>query len=1000
MQLFYGSYGAIEQSFLDFVQKNRTNPLEKWLIVCASSLVASRLKKQLAHRLGALANMHFTTMGGLLYQLDEEAGPTLPLFPENHLRSFLVQELLSKPPLNRYPVSAGFVEAVKNSLRDLGDALVDPDVWEEHVRTLPDDVLMREGDRLFWLISLYRAYGKAENNVKGYRSYQNAFERALAQVEKSSYLQGFKQIIFYGFYDMAGRQLELVKEIRLFYPISVFAPYQKLPSYRFAEKFFQTNWLSSPNAVALQSTPHALGKSGDFLFVPAQSMPCRAVRLVSAPDSAGEVFYVAKEILRLTQQEGYAWEDIGVIARNTAAYQGEIRRSFATNKIPLDASFSYPLSHYALGVFCLDLFLLVSRNFEREAVLKIVTSPYFNHPKKQAWTALVRNSLVNRDLAQWKDLLPQMKNYDPDLLVWLEKIEDMWKFLAAPHPWEKGVFAAQEFLKENVDSSAFKQKDAEIFQAINHALETICLYTAIRAESQQGQLPREIERALQELCFHEAETIENGVVFTDALRARGLTFKIVFILGLNDQTFPLVTPEDPILRDYYRYMLRDVLGYWINQSLNRADEEKLLFYAAVTSAQERVYVSFSRYGTDGKEKVISLFLTELARACCLSLEKDIVYVSGNIKHQLNEVPLVFLTAKEISYLCSLFPQSALENYEKSGLLTEEIKDSIEAALQLERSDELGQFDGIIQSGFSLFERENKKGFSPSALQELALCPLKYFFERGLHLREEDEPLSRHELSADRKGTLFHQILCDYYKNLAQNNQINNLFDSDLREQVKKSALRCMPAQGGKIFGIYPLVWNLIWQDLLDALQDFVVKDAKELGGFLPTRFEEAVSTESTPQLPCRLYGVIDRVDIDEKSKQFFIVDYKSSKKGTADLGNDLFHYLIFQPFLYGWMMQHHPSLKEYTFAGSALLSLKPAYKKRVLEAAKFAEISQRAFGFFSFLLKLIQEGIFFICPSEDCRFCPYGFICRKNSYKSLLRVNRNKYSQRLAEERH
>ena len=999
MQLFYGSYGAITQGFLDFVQKNRKSPLEKWLVVCASSLMAQTLKKQLAKQYGALANIHFTTLSSLLTRLDSEAGPALPLLPQDHLRSFLIKELLTTPLLNRYPVSLGFVEAVKSSLLDLGDSCVDASVWEEYVRTLPDEVLEQEGDRLFWLISLYRQYQAAEAKVKGYRSYQQAYERALAQVEKSAYLHDFKQIVFYGFYELSGRQLDLVREVRVHYPATVFAPYEKIPAYRFAQKFFETNWLSA-QAKSVPATPTALGKSGPCLFDPTQSASCPRVQLVSAPDLASEVFFTAKEILRLTQEKGYAWGDIGIIARNTAPYQDEIRRLFAANYIPLDAAFVYPLTHYALGKFCVDLFALEARGFERESVLKILSSPYFKHPRKQEWVLQVRRSLVNRDLSQWNDLLPQVKNYDPALLTWLSHTAEILKNLSHSQPWKQGVETALQFLKATLDEQAFEGKDREIFQAVCNSLETISLYSVLRAKSHPGELVKEIDHALRTLSFNEASAVEGGVVFTDALRARGLCFKVVFVWGLNDASFPLVTPEDPILRDYYRYMLRDVLGYWINQSLQRGEEEKLLFYTALTAAQKQVYVSCARAGTDGKEKVPSLFMAELARAVQQPFETNRMWVSGIMRERLAALPCKHLTEKELSCLISFDSKNALKNYRKSGLLTPEKQTSVEAAAQLRQTTKISARDGKIQSGAALFAQQNKRGFSASALKKLAACPLAYFFDKGLKLGEEDEPLSRQELSADRRGVLIHAILCDFYQTLYKRGQTHNLFESGLREQLHKSALRCAPAQGGRSFGIYPLMWELIWEDLVQTLSDFVVEDDKHLGPFTPAMFERNLTCEPTAKLPLRFYGVLDRVDLNQSARQFCIVDYKSSYKGTLKLEEDLFHHLILQPFLYAWMATHHPDFAAWQFEAASLISICDGYRKRDLTAATWQAISPRATSFFTFLGKLIKKGDFFLHADEnECRFCPYGAMCRRDSYQTLLRLKRSKVAQELEEAR-
>lgn len=1001
MKLFYGSYPSLEKSFLQVVASSRKSILEKWLIVCSSSLVADELQTQLAAKLGALANIHFITLGGLISRLDVENGQNaLPLFPQDNLRSFLIKELLQRPGLDRYPVSDGFVETVKSSLRDMADSLVDPAVFEEHIASLPDCILQEEGDRLFWIAHLYRAYLEAEQKIPGYRTYQNAFENALSQVEKSAYLQSFKQIILYGFYDMSGRQLDVVQRLRQTYPVTVFAPYQKHPAFQFAEKFFETNWLITPDVTAVDTPPQTdLQKSVNCLFVPGQSAPCEALKIVSAADTSGEVFFAAKEILRLTQTEQYAFSDIGIIARTTTPYQAVLTQAFAENKIPLNASFTYPLSRYSLGRFCVNLLSLASYGFEREAVLKIVSSPYFKHPQKQTWLSVIRRSLVSRDLHQWQDLLPQTKGYDPSLLVWLEQLAAQLSALDTPQPWQDGAAKVLALLKNIIDETAFEDKDREVFEAVCHAIEKIGLYHLIRAQAKEGELLKEVQTALKNLSFHEAFSAQNGVTFTDAVRARGLCFKVVFILGLNDQMFPLVTPEDPVLRDFYRYMLRDVLGYWINQSLVRGQEEKLLFFASVCAATEKLYVVYQRLNNDGKPAVASIYLAELMRAAQVKPEAC-VRVSGRLSEQLSSVSGTLLTPKEISYLAALHPREALSYYKQAGLLTSDKQTALEAASYQNQLGALNAYDGVIESGADFFNRMNEKGFSASALQRLAGCPLRYFFEKGLNLAEPDDLLDRSHLAANTQGTIFHEILSEFYNYLYEHHLTHDLFDSGAQAFLNQLIEARYTKDGYRLFGIYPLVWELLVENMRAKLTDFVVQDLKQLGPFTPSRFEQAVALPPTQELPIRLQGIIDRIDLDEQTRSFLIADYKSSRKGTKDLAADFFHLLVFQPFIYVFIAQHLDAFKNYTSAGSCLLSIEPKYARRLLTAPEYEAMRVRAVAFLKQITDLIKQGTLVMCPSEkQCAYCAYTTVCKRDSFKSLQRARKSAVSRALEEAR-
>ena len=998
MQLYYAHYPALEEQFVRFVRKNRLNPTAKWGVVCASSWIAQRLQARLARELGAVANIHFITASSLVGRLDSEVpGITLPLLPQNHVQEYLIKELLTEPGLDLYPVSRGFVEAVKSALRDMEDSLVTPEVLEEHLQSMPDFVLEQDGGRFHWLVRLYKRYVEKTRTIPGYRPYQQAFERALNQVEKSTYLKSFSQLIIYGFYDMTGRQWELLSRVCACYPVTVFAPYEKHPAYGFAKKFFESNWLGSPGAQDVNKPQAgALGACASHLFASGGSAPNEQVHIVSVPDVSGAVFYTAKEILK-ELEKGLLPADIAVIVRTLAPYQDEIRRVFKANCLPLDAGFTYPLTKYALGNFCLNLLSLTDNGFARENVLALFSSPYFNQPDKAAWRRLVQKSAVKRDLAQWHGLLPTDNEFTPAVQTWLTQKACVLEQLNRPQPWQSGAAQLSAFLQAYVDTSAFQGKDAEIFQGVQETLMQLATYAAVRPACREGELLKEAAQALNALTFNEAESVRGGITVTDALRARGLQFKTVFILGLNDKEFPLITTEDPILRDYYRYQLRDTLGYWINASLDRGDEEKLLFYNAVTCERENLHVCYVRYGQDGKPAVPSIYAAELARVCELNLQaQDAPRVSGRLSERLATCPTAFLTPKEVSYQIALHPQ-AKENYQRAGLLTVQKERSLNAARALAEVGALGNFDGIIASGPEIFARENTRGFSPSALQEVGACPLKYFFNRALHLGEPDEPASRHELPADKRGTAYHKILQDFYETLSHQNLTHHLFETGIVDVMAQSIAKFYTPNSYLVFGIYPVVWEMILENIRQKLTAFATQDVKQLGAFTPSIFEQEVVAQMAG-LPVKLRGIIDRVDVDPAAKTFYVVDYKSSRKGSGKLAQDFFTQLILQPFVYLLLAPTLAQLKNYRPAGACLLAISP-YKKSELTGEEFKAMYAKVCAFLTRLTDLVKHGTFFINPSDLCTYCSYGMLCRKDAFKPLLRARKSAQLRALEEAR-
>ena len=113
----------------------------------------------------------------------------------------------------------------------------------------------------------------------------------------------------------------------------------------------------------------------------------------------------------------------------------------------------------------------------------------------------------------------------------------------------------------------------------------------------------EMPELLAQLVLLNSETSDRGVDDSvDALRlttvhqAKGLEFAVVFVIGLADGLFPLKRALDE----------------------DNLEEEKRLFYVAVTRARDELYLSYPMINTQGGPAIrlsASRFLSELPEHC-------------------------------------------------------------------------------------------------------------------------------------------------------------------------------------------------------------------------------------------------------------------------------------------------------------------------------------------------------------------------------------------------
>lgn len=1005
MKTFYGSFRALEKAFLQHLAADKPGPDNPVLVLCPSGRTAERLRSQLAKQQGLVSNLFFVTFSQLLARLDLENPARPALLPGDNLHDYILKNLLSAAELDRYRLNSSFIRALRASLRDLADSLADGAVLEEYINTLPEPALPEEDRAHFeWLVKVFNAYEKSMEQVPGFRSYKQYFADALAQAEHSAWLAHFREIILYGFYELTGRQLELFNVLRSHYALSVFWLYAQEPAFAYGRKFFETNVLgvsAESEALPLADAGTAAGPAMRYLFTDegAEQVP-PGLHFVCAPHAAGELFFVAKEMLRLHNEQGIAYEDMAVTARSLEPYKTLLPDVWAQNAIPLRADVTGALAARPLGTFLINLLNLARGGFEREDVLSVVTSPYFKH--KNNWRYLIEESLAKRDFAQWQYLIrPALRNYDPAFLPWLEQTKQQLEQLEKPQHWLVLTEQARSFLLANTDTELFDGEEKNVWQSVEKILASFARYETIAPRAGAREFLEELLNLLREEQLHQIIQEPGGTAVLDVLNLRGLRFKVLFVLGLNEKSFPQLVREDPILKDYYRSMLRDRLGFWMNLKMERFDEEKMLFFSTAQAADEHLYCSYLRSDEEGKMLIPSSYIVELARAAGMSLGKGpVTYVKTRLAERLRETDFTYLTPKEVSLL--LAARSAGDAfYQQAGLLDEATQLSLQAARQIASRGGLTERDGVITSGAQLFEQQNEKGFSPSALQDLANCPMKYFFSKGVGLREKEDVLSRGELAPNLRGDAYHKVLMDYYQKLLDDGLAGQLFESVLQERLDTALAAHYTPQSYKNFGIYPVIWELILSDIHDKLSVFVKKDAEKLGSYIPSLFETSFEGFYAPSehIKMKLHGILDRIDIDRQHKTFRVLDYKSGRRGSADIAACMFRDVILQPFIYLILAKQMPQLTGLENDGAALLNINKGYGRQELSAAAFESIKERAADFFALLARLIKQGTFVITPGAACEYCPYAAICRRDCFHSLMRARHSSAARQLEEAR-
>jgi ATP-dependent helicase/nuclease subunit B len=1031
LRVFHGPFEALEEAFAARVAELRPKAGEPPLLVVAPSrALADRLERLLSIEKGLpLLGVHFHTFHSVAAAIVEDGGfPDGALVSDPLFHDAVVDQVLDEAPslgIAKELRPRALAAAVRASLRDLVDAGVDPVSLAEN---FGDELLRDEKDeraRFIALLSLLAAYEKKLTKLKVLPP-SALVRRAAELAPESRWLAAFREVLYYGFYDLTGLQADAFEAVTSSRPSRLYFPYRKgRPAFRFADEFFEQK-LSSHDPVELSNeggAGTALGPALDALFDPA-APPMKGdasqVRVVSASGARDEAWAAAKEAAGLVE-EGFACADVCVVARSLEPYRAALTEAFAAEGLPLDLSAGEPILRQPLAKACLDLLTLRRRDFPARAVEDLASSPYFASasPARAAlWRRLVEALGVRAGWLQWRgkleprslgpvELYPhRVREGQAGFAVPAADVAALWTFLTGVRDalggpaaaWSKRAEEARALLGAHLELPAgASPAETDAWRAVQDALDETAAFDRLdRAcgwEEFLDVLELKLARATRPVGGGGL-----GVRALDAMDARGQRHRAVILVGLKEKLFPRQIQEDPILRDAARAALRHPAGYWIGRKAAGHEEERLLFYLAVSSARERLTLVYPRSDDAGRAEVPSTYLRELCRAAGLPApgEDDAWRVPRPPAERLRGIPAACRTPSEAAMLSALDGGDPPEILEKAGVPARALAEGFALAAALNAHGGPGARDGMVPPPSAALAAWRKTGLSPTALDEYATCPFKFFAARVLGLGEREEGGERGELSAAARGQVYHAALESFYRTLPAAAWSGR---GNPEAHLETVLARTFAENDWRALGLYPLLWEASRLEMSMHLRAFVAWDFARLraGGFRPRLFEAKLFGEPEGGAPGGLpwRGVADRVDANEIGNAFRVADYKTRrsgrwKKGLAFLAAEgTSHQIPFYAELtagalgFGW-----------DFAGGELLFLEAEDEERAMALTPEEWSRTRE----PFLLKLalkieaIGAGRFTIIPEDGerghCSWCDFPTLCRKSHAPSRARAAR------------
>ena len=661
-----------------------------------------------------------------------------------------------------------------------------------------------------------------------------------------------------------------------------------------------------------------------FEPIPARQPADGAVTGIEAQDRAQEIRVALRWVKARLVRDGLAPDETAVLARDLTPYRPFLEEVATEFGLPLRVDAGADLVTNPAVAALTALLALPAQDWPRRPLLDAWRSPYFDWtavditPADAArLEAAARAGQVIGGLAQWREALARLaqtasgqseavadEDVPPanvplaDEATRLHARFDAFVTRLTPPPaatirdyvaFVEGLVGddpappyASRPVQEAPDNSlrvairamehaTTAGRDEAALRVFKDVLRGLALAEAALAEeASPGPVP--YERFYHELLGSvEAATYRPpepekaaSVLVAPVLRARGLSFRAVALLGMAEGEFPHPERDDPFLRDSDRETLRR-LGLHLESRLR--GDEATIFYQAVTLAREKLLLTRPYLADDGQRWEASPYWQEVLRRV------DVPVQTARPQDPLP--PGDAASMPELVAAAATHPAAATALRDAGpGMARAWQRAGDGAAVLCARQSDAPatSHEGNLETLAPRLTRHYGPAhvWSASRLEAYATCPLHFLFLHDLALEPRTPPQEGFDVLT--LGSMYHEVLEKIYRR----SPVDPLA---VLETTAQEVFDAAPER----FGFRPTaLWEQQKAELTRVLGDTVAALIEASQGLEPLAQEQPFGMRGHPPLvvraddgdELRLRGFIDRLDRDAKG-HVRVVDYKA-----------------------------------------------------------------------------------------------------------------------------
>lgn len=939
LRFYFGaSDGALsKKAYEDLIKSSLEHPEQNFLILVPDQFTMQTQKElALLHPRGGILNIDVLSFGRLSHRVLEEVGnKEIPVLDDTG-KSLVLQKITEKmedklPILGGFLRKQGYIQEVKSAISEFMQYGLSPeDVAEMASASSEKKVLAGKLKDLSVIYQSFQEYIRdhfvtAEETLDILRRNLSRSELLKGSVVLLDGFTGFTPIQYRLLQEMAGICSEMILTLVCGEEESPYhlAGEQKL-FYLTQKTVMDLERLAAEGNIDRDRREDVILQAeedeGELSFLRKSLFRYDRstfhgegdrIHLWEVTNPAREVRQVAMEIQRLLREQGYAYRDIALITGDLEGYAPYVESEFTREGIPFFLDRTRGIALNPLTEFMTSALQLSLQNYSYEAVFHYLRSTMTGIPvseidRLETYVLAVgirgKKAYQNRFVKRTKTMDPQEETELDALNATRERfmkqveilatrktdkachyVERLYEFLKEAQCQKQLEERAKAFAERGDDARAKEYE--QIYRLVMELLEQIHgilgeekinlqefadILEAGLAEIQVGTIPQNVDRILA----------------GDMERTRFKPVKALFFLGVNDGIIPRNASKGGIISDMDREFLRDAGHELAPTPRQQMFIQRFYLYLNFTKPTERLYLSHSRQGSDGKALRPAYLIDNLKKsfpALTISYPErlsamDQVMTAGQGRERLAEDLREYAGGllprdreRELKALYQAFGNAGLEG----------IRDQYEDAAFSRREDvPLPREIANLIYGTIL---EN----SVSRLETFAACSYRHFLQYGLALRERQE----YGFEAVDLGNVYHHVLESFSKKLEETGRDWFHFDEDFARQTISDVLEREAAEyGGSV--LYSTERNAYQVKRMERILLRTVLTLQEQirrGAFQPKDYEIQFyqmmdlgdgQVKGTLKEKVRLQGRIDRLDACEDDEHVYVkvMDYKSGDK--------------------------------------------------------------------------------------------------------------------------